>query len=146
GVAVTGVREGGLAALLRRDGVALRELVLPERDGEVARRGEARPDRRRGERMDPTPLFPQIERRRGQLGAGLAVRRHAIGAGPHELAVQRADDLDVAVAAVVLPERPAGQSGLVLLDRQLEPTVGCRRSVPAGAGRAAWGGARGTSP
>src|SRR5206468_4455026 len=128
--------QGGVADLLRRHGVALRELVLSERDREVSRGGEPRPDGRGRERVNPTALLPQVERRRGQLGAGLAVRRHEIGARAHELAVERADELDVTVAVVVLPQRPDRKTGLVLLDRQLEPAVGRRPRVPRRAERA----------
>src|SRR5205823_1380520 len=76
------------------------------------------------------------ERRSRQLGAGLAVGRHEIGARTHELAVERADEFDVAVAVVVLPERPYRKSRLVLLDRQLETAVGRGPRVPRGAERA----------
>src|SRR5438094_986334 len=92
--------------------------------GTAAMSGETRPNSRSREGMDPTALFPQVERWRRQLGAGLAVGRHEIGARPHELAIERADELDVAVAVVVLPERPDRETGLIFLDRQLEPPVG----------------------
>src|SRR5207244_12900762 len=71
-----------------------------------------------------------------QRGRALLVRGEEIVAGAPALAVRRADALEVAVAVVVLPERTDGQSGLVLLGRQLEPAVGCRPRVPGGAERA----------
>src|SRR5712691_8858119 len=125
----------GKTLILRSYGVALRELVLTERDREVSRGGEPRPHGRGRERMDATALLPQVERRGRQLGARLAVSRHEIGAGPDELAVERADELDVTVAVVVLPEGPDRKTGLVLLDRQFEPAVGCRPGVPRGTER-----------
>src|SRR5438309_9282014 len=115
--------ERRVADLLRRHGVALRELVLTERDREVSRGREAGPHGRRRERVYPTAFLPQVERRCGQLGAGLAVGRHEIGAGANKLAVERPDELDVAIAVVVLPERPDRKTGLVLLDRQLEAAI-----------------------
>src|SRR2546423_6827346 len=130
------MHERRVAYLLCRHRVALRQLVLAERDGEVPCRGEACPHRRGRERVDATALLPQVERRCGQLGAGLAVGRHEIGARPHELAVERADELDVAVAVVVLPERPYRKTRLVLLDRQLETAVGGGPRVPRRAERA----------
>src|SRR5439155_14250079 len=135
-VGVPEVHECGVAYFLRGDGITLRELVLTERDGEVPRGGQARPDRRGGEGVDATALLPQVERWGRQLGAGLAVGRHEIGAGPHELAVEGPDELDVTVAVVVLPQRPNRKTGLVLLDRQLEPAVRRRPGVPRGAERA----------
>src|SRR5256886_17661812 len=98
--------ERGVEDLLGSDRVAFCELMLAEGDREVSCGGEPGPDGRGREGVDSTTLLPQVERRSGQLGAGLAIRRHEIGARAHKLAVERADELDVAVAVVVLPERP----------------------------------------
>src|SRR4030088_3195972 len=122
--------ERRLADLLRPHRVAFRQLVLAERDREVSRGGEARPNGSGRERVYATALLPQVERRSRQLGAGLAVGRHEIGAGTHELAVQRADELDVAIPVVVLPERPDRYAGLVPLDREPQPPVGRRPRMP----------------
>src|SRR5207237_9596828 len=102
-VRIPEMHECRVAYFLGGDRITLRELVLAERDGEVPRSGKARPHRRRGEGVDATALLPEVERRGRQLGAGLAVGRHEIGAGPHELAIERPDELDVTVAVVVLP-------------------------------------------
>ena len=133
---VVEVREGRRLDLLGRGPVALRKVVLPERGGEVARGRETGPHGGRRERVDPAPLLPEVERRRRKLRPRLAVARHEVRAGPHELPVERTHELDVAVAVVVLPERPDRQAGLVLLDRELEPAVRRRPGVPRRAERA----------
>src|SRR5437764_11864389 len=110
------MRERRALDLLRRGAVPARQIVLSERRREVARRGEARPDGRGRERMDPAPLLPQVERRCGQPRPRLAIAGHEVGTCSHELAVERAYELDVPIAVVVLPERPDRQAGLVLLN------------------------------
>ena len=128
--------ERGVADLLGCHGVAFCELMLAERDREVSCGGEPGPDGRGREGVDSTTLLPQVERRSGQLGAGLAICRHEIGAGPYKFAIERADELDVTVALVVLPERPYRKTGLIFLYRELETAVGRRPRVPRGAERA----------
>src|SRR3954470_22146285 len=124
------MEQRGVADLLRRDRVALREFVLSERDREVARGGEPGDDGRGRERVDAAALLPEVERRGGELRARFAEGRHEVRAGAHELAIQRTDELDVAIAVVVLPERPDRQTRLILLDRELEPALGRRPRVP----------------
>ena len=97
------MEERGIADLACRDRVALRKLMLAERHREVAGRREARPDGRGRERMDPTSFFPKVERRCRQFGARFPIRRHEVGTGANELAVERPDELDIAIAFVVLP-------------------------------------------
>src|SRR2546427_5261986 len=130
------MRERGLADLLRGDRVPLRELVLSEGHREVAPGGEAGPHRGRGEGVDAPTFLPQIEGGRGELRVRLAERRHEIGAGAHQLAIERPDEFDVAVALVVLPQGPDRQTRLVLLDRELEAPFRRGPRVPRRAERA----------
>ena len=90
---------------------------------EAARRVETAPHRSDRERVHAPALLPQVPRRDGKAVALVDVAHHPVRRRHDEGRVKVHDEVEVAVDAVVLPQRPQHQPCLVLLDRQRASTV-----------------------
>ncbi len=126
---------GGRAQAVDRIAVAHISSDVAEQVGKVSRRVEAAPDSADGERMHAPTLLPQIPRGHDQTVPPVDVGHHPVGGGDDEGGIKADHEIEVAVDAVVLPQRPEHEAGLILLDGKSAYTVRIDPRKPRAAGQ-----------
>src|SRR5262249_48897582 len=121
--------------LLRRLGVGRRVLLLAEGVGEASGSHQPCVGGSDSVGVDAVPLLPEVPRSSRKTRVRLAIAHHEIGSILDQWAVERADELDLAKEAEVLPEGIDNQRSLVLLNGELRGAVGRYPGVPTTAPR-----------
>ena len=98
-------------------------LLFVEQIRQIRRGVHCRAHRRTCEREDAPALLPHVEARQRKAGLRIAESGHEFDRLQNQALVNRANEIEIAIAIVMPCEKPHDERGFVFLNRQLLPPV-----------------------